>query len=68
VPAARCDAVGDRARGRLAAAVGQEDGGAGAGERFRDPGADAAARACDDCAQAVEPALAGRRRAIRRQC
>ena len=53
--AARRDALGDRSRGRLAAAIGDEHRGAGAGERFRDRGADAAARARDDRAGAVEP-------------
>ena len=57
--AARRDALGDRPRGRLAAAVGDEHRGAGAGERLRDRGADAAARARDDGAGAVEPELAG---------
>jgi len=65
--AAACrDAVGDRERGRLAAAVGHEHGRAGAGERLRDRGADAAARARDDRAGPVEAGLARLRRALRR--
>src|SRR5215207_3704558 len=51
------DAVDDRVRRRLAAAVRHEHGRTGAGERLGDRGADAAARARDDGAYAVEPVL-----------
>src|SRR4029079_614065 len=59
-------AVGDRARARLVAAIRDEHGGTGAGERLGDALADAAARTCDDGADGVEPALGRLRRAVRR--